>query len=1011
MIHYGQLPMSFEPNRGQTSGDVRWLARGPEYTLFLTGPDAVLQMNQIVPGKRASANPQDMMSSVSSSVVRMSLISAGTSQQMVGEDLQPGKANYFTGNDPAKWQHDVPMYGKVRTRGVYPGVDLVYYGHRGELEYDFVVAPGADASAIKLRFDGAKPALATNGDLVLQVEGGPEVRFNKPVVYQIKDGARQPVDGRFVIAYDKEGQQVSFHLGAYDHGRELVIDPTLIFLGIFGTGNYETQAIGMAVDESGEIILTGETSDVNLPVTASAYQTTCNEDSAVAAANHYVRCGGFSEGYLGSAFVTKISADGTSLVYSTYLHGFSGSELGQAVASDASGDAIVLGQTGSSDFPVTADAYQPLCMPYYYPIGVAGGNPSDFYQPAAQHCDGYFAGGGTEWVSGGPTLFIAKLDPTGSTLLYSTFFGGTQPTYPVGLALDSTGNIYFTSYLQYQGGQTASNYYPQNGNVPFPVTPTALQTQNAATQITTLSVLSANGHALLYSTLFGATNTTGDLAWVQPLALAVGPNGMAYVGGETHSDAIPTTAGSVRPGCVTYGSYNSQPDNGDCEAYTAWLAAFNTQQAGQSSLQYATYIGGPEVPFTNPNNVVYGLATDSENNVYVTGNTYLTTYPTTAGAYQTGCLQVRGSVGQQYCSQSAFLTKIDATGTEYVWSTLFEGNEQSNDYGQNIGVDTSGNVYLYGYDNNYTFDLPWVNPIEGRPGSGSGASYPFLATFSPDGSRLLFSTPLGNVNPSAGNDFPVGMVLDSANNIYFAGYGADGGSMAATAGTYSTPVLGGSNRTYFGKISPVFAPSGTTLTISPSSATTGETVTFTATVAGTTQSTPTPTGSVSLTNTSAVPVTTLGTITLAGGTGQFTTSTLGVGPYSVTGSYSGDGNYTGSTSSPQPLTVKALVAPPSIATTASGLVYSRVTQTYSGTVTIKNTGGSAVAGPFQILFTGLPAGVTLVNATGLTSGTPYLTVPGLSSLSPGQSATVSVQFKDPSNVTIKFTPVIQEGAI
>jgi len=131
----------------------------------------------------------------------------------------------------------------------------------------------------------------------------------------------------------------------------------------------------------------------------------------------------------------------------------------------------------------------------------------------------------------------------------------------------------------------------------------------------------------------------------------------------------------------------------------------------------------------------------------------------------------------------------------------------------------------------------------------------------------------------------------------------------------------------------------------------------------------------------------------------------------VIGSYSGDGNYTGSTSTPQPLTVKALVAPPSIATTASGLVYSRVTQTYSGTVTIKNTGGSAVAGPFQILFTGLPAGVTLVNATGLTSGTPYLTVPGLSSLSPGQSATVSVQFKDPSNVTIKFTPVIQEGAI
>jgi hypothetical protein len=129
--------------------------------------------------------------------MRMSLLGARTPEQAAGEDLQSGKANYFTGNDPAKWQHDVPMYGKVRMQGVYPGVDLKYYGHRGELEYDFVVAPGADASAIRLRFDGAKPTLAANGDLVLPVEGGPEVRFNKPVVYQTVDGVRQPVDRQF----------------------------------------------------------------------------------------------------------------------------------------------------------------------------------------------------------------------------------------------------------------------------------------------------------------------------------------------------------------------------------------------------------------------------------------------------------------------------------------------------------------------------------------------------------------------------------------------------------------------------------------------------------------------------------------------------------------------------------------------------------------------------------------------------------------------------------------------
>jgi len=994
-VHYGQLPLSFEPNRGQTSSDVQWLARGPQYTLYLAGADAVLQMNKITPAKRDSADPKELQPTISSSAVRMNLLGASFRQTAIGDEPQSGKANYFTGNDPAKWQHDVPMYGKVRMNGVYPGVDLVYYGHQGALEYDFVVAPGADASAIKLSFDGSKATLAENGDLVLPVEGGPEVRFNKPVVYQMVDGVRRPVDGSFAIAAVNHQQQVSFQLGAYDHSRELVIDPTLLFLGIFGTGNYETQAIGMAVDASGEIILTGETSDVNLPVTTGAYQTTCNQDSAVATAHNYVRCGGSAEGYLGSAFITKISADGTSLVYSTYLHGFSGSELGQAVAVDAAGDAIILGQTGSSDFPVTADAIQPLCMPYYYPIGVAGGSPADFYQPAAQHCDGYFAGGGTEWVSGGPTLFVAKLDPTGANLLYSTFFGGTQPTFPNSLALDSAGNIYFTSYLQSQGGQTASNYYPQNGNVPFPVTANALQTQNEAVQMATLSVLSADGQTLLYSTLFGATNTPNP-AWVQPLALAVGPNGMAYVGGETYSDAIPTTAGSVRPGCVTWGSYNNQPDNGYCEAYTGWLAAFNTLQSGQNSLQYGTYIGGPEVPFTNPNNVVYGLAADSDNNVYVTGNTYLTTYPTTTGAYQTACLQLHGSVGQNYCSQTAFLTKINPTGTGYVWSTLFEGNQQSNDYGQNIGLDSVGNVYLYGWDSNYTFDLPWVNPLEGRPGSSTGASYPFLATFSPDGSKLLFSTPLGNTNAVAGNDYPVGMVLDSANNIYFAGYAADNTAFATSPGAYVTPQLGGGIRTYFGKISPLMATSATTLTIAPTTAAIGQTVTFTATVAGTTQATPAPTGTVTLTNTSTNPATTVGAITLTNGTGTFTSSSLAVGTYSVTASYSGDSTYDVSTSAAQSLNITI----GSQTITFTGLP---ATATYgsAGPYTLNGAASSGLAVSYGVTGPASISGSTLtITGTGLVTVTASQA--GNGNYSPATSVSQSINVSAATQ-TITFT--------
>jgi len=984
VINYGKLPLSFEPNLGQTSGNVQWLARGPEYTLFLAGDDAVLEMNKIVPPKRGATDLKDMKPSISSSAVRMSLLGARNPEQTGGEDLQSGKANYFTGNDPAKWQHNVPMYGKVRMKGVYPGVDLVYYGHRGELEYDFVVAPGADASAIKLRFDGSKAALAANGDLVLPVSGGPELRFDKPVVYQIKNGARQPVEGSFAIVDGKQGQQVSFQLGAYDHSRELVIDPTFVFVGVLGTGNNETQANGMAVDASGEIILTGSTSDVDFPVTSGAYQTTCNQDSAVAAAHNYVRCGGEAEGYLGSAFITKISADGTSLVYSTYLHGFSGSDQGQAVAIDTAGDAIVLGQTGSNDFPITADAIESLCMPYYQMKGVVGGDPSDFY-PIAPSCDGYFAGGGTEWVSGGPTLFIAKLDPTGATLLYSTFFGGTFATYPNGLALDSSDNIYFTSFMQgseqyLSSGVPVDNWYPQSSTVPFPVTASAFQGANLAQQVTTLSELSADGHTLLYSTLLGATGTAGqNFGFIQPLAFAVGPNGIAYVGGYTSSDDVPTTAGSVRPACVPQSAYNGGTESGLCEGDTAWLAAFDTTQSGQDSLKYATYIGGPEIQ-GGPINQVLGLAADSANNAYVTGFTTSGSYPTTPGAYSSTCTNFRAAYG---CNDTAFLTKINPSGSAYVWSTYFSGNQYSSGYGDVIGFDAKGRVYLYGWDQNYTYDLPFLNPLEPRPGNGS--SYAFVATFSPDSSKLIFATPVGNQSPSAGNVYTInnGMALDADGNIYFAAYGADSGTWnasTATPGAYATTALGGWNRTYFGKISPVRDPTATVFTISTATAETHQSVVFTATVTPTTQTTPTPTGTVILTNTAANPATTLGTITLgANGTGTLTTSSLAAGALSITASYSGNATYEVSTSSPQALTINA-PNPQSITfTPITGTQYAATTIGLSATASSGLTVSFASATPAVCSVSGTTAslltpGTCVIHAT-QAGNTFYLAAP------------------------------------
>ena len=933
VVDYGKLPLSFEPNLGQTSDKVQWLARGPQYTLYLAGDDAVLQMNKTVPVEAGSSDPEKLKPTISSSAVRMSLLGAKASHQKIGEDLQSGHANYFTGNDPAKWQRDVPMYGKVDMRSVYPGVDLVYYGHQGQLEYDFVVAPGADASPIKMRFDGATPTLAVNGDLVLPVEGGPEVRFNKPVVYQMKDGTRQPVEGSFYIAGVGQEQQVSFKLGNYDHSRELVIDPTLTFVGIFGTGSYETQAAGMAVDALGEIILTGQTGDIDMPVTTGAYQTVCNQYSSVATSNHYVRCGSSQSG---SAFVTKISADGTSLVYSTYLHGFSGQEWGEDVAADASGDAIVLGATGSSDFPITGDAIQTLCMPFYPMKGVSGGSPSDFY-PITENCDGYNSS--NEWYSGGPTLFIAKLNPAGSALIYSTFFGGSNPTYPVALALDSADNIYFTSYLngseQYLvSGVPFNNWYPQSSTVPFPYTGSAYQIANLAQQATTLSELSADGHTMLYSTIFDATNNSNP-ALVQPLALAVGPEGIAYVGGQTTSDAVHTTSGSVRPTCVDSSVYNGGYENGNCEAYTGWLAAFDTTQSGSASLKYATYIGGPETQGGTENQVL-GLAADSTNNVYVTGMTISPTYPTTAGAYSDTCTDFRPTSG--YCNNTAFLTKINPEGSAYVWSTYFGGNNQSSSQGQAIGFDAKGRVYLYGANNNYTYDLPVVNPLE--PGPGNASSYAFVATFTPDGSKLLFATPLGNQSPNGADVYPVpnnGMVLDSEGNIYFSAYGGDNGTFITTSGAYATAALGASPRTYFGKISPVRDPTTISLIISPTNPAVGQTITFTATVAGSAVTTPTPTGTVALVNTATDSPTTLATITLgASGSGKFTTSSLALGSYTIAASYSGDTNYEVSTSAVQNLSV-ATAAPATLTTPAPGSVLAGSSVTFAWSAGVGTT--------------------------------------------------------------------------
>jgi hypothetical protein len=932
---YGKLPLSFEPNHGQTSSSVQWLARGPEYTFYIAGTDAVLQLNKITPHRRGAANAAERSLRITSSAIRMRLLGAKPAQQTSGEDPQPGKANYLSGKDPAKWQRDVPMFGKVLMRSVYPGVDLLYYGRQGQLEYDFVLAPGADASAIRLQFDGAQPSLGANGDLVLPVDGGEEVRFNKPAVYQTKDGVRQPVEGRFEIDSEK---QVSFHLGAYDRSRELVIDPTLDFLGILGTGSVATSPAGMTVDALGEIIITGSTADLDFPATTGAYQTTCG---AVTSSANLFRCGPDTTLNWSSAFVAKIGADGQSLVYATYLHGASGYEAGYSVAADLAGNAYVLGRTNSSDFPITADAYEPLCSPIYPLNGIGGG--AGFY-PIASNCMGSGNGGG------GPSLFISKLNATGSALLYSTFFGGTAGAYPFGIALDSSNNIYFTSALNEAPANT-TDYYPYGGFIPFPTAPpnapgpagstyqpsgpvnAAYQPFGAGseTNAAALSKLSADGHTLLYSTLLTALDVGNYNGSTTPLALAVGPNGIAYIGGVTNESNFPLTSGVVKGAClVSSGTAN-------CKGPTGFLSAFDTTMSGAASLVYSTFIGGTEIGGNNPQQVL-GLAADSSNNVYVTGNTQATDYPTTAGAYQTRCTPNSNSM----CQNTAFLSKINPTGTAYIWSTLYGGNNLAVS-GEAIALDGQGRVYLYGLDaGGYGV---FANPIQ-PPKYGNDK--PFIAAFSSDGAQLEFATQVGNSSTTTNeNDEPIpsgGLAVDAAGNMYFAGSTSGSGLLTPTPGAYATTAENFNNRAFFGKISCLVAPcpalpppnsNSIGLVVSPSTTSLGETVTMTATVTGQ-QGQPTPTGLVAFYNGS----TWLGQATLDGnGIATFSSSALLTGVYAVTAVYLGDHLYPGATSASQSLTI--LSAPPATTTTTSNatLTYSASVQQVTLTATVTSASG------------------------------------------------------------------------
>src|SRR6266699_4715299 len=357
---YGKLPLAFETNQGQSDPQVKFLSRGTGYSLFLTADTAVLSLEPSVPSP-LSHRGKTSDSQSARAVLQMKLVNTNPETQLIGLDELPGRSNYFIGNDPTKWHTNVRQFSKVRYENVYPGVDLVYYGHQRELEYDFVLHPGASPQAIRLGIAGARRLRLEHGDLVL-TSGTGEVHLRSPRIYQEADGVRHNVRGRYLIKNDGE---VGFAVAMYDRRRTLVIDPVLAYATYLG-GSSDDDGSGVAVDSAGNAYITGTTVSTDFP-TVNAIQPTFHGGRDV--------------------FVTKINADGTALGYSTYLGGSVGSDFGVAIALDSAGSAYVAGMTDSLDFP-TVNAIQ-----------------------STSH--------------GNLDLFVTKINAGGNALVYSTYLGGS----------------------------------------------------------------------------------------------------------------------------------------------------------------------------------------------------------------------------------------------------------------------------------------------------------------------------------------------------------------------------------------------------------------------------------------------------------------------------------------------------------------------------------------------------------------------------------------------------------
>jgi hypothetical protein len=629
---YGKLPLAFVPNGGEIDKQVRYYAQGTGFSFYFTKHMAVLALAK---GKRRQ-------------VLNLRFLRANPNPKVLAGRPGGGTVSLLRGSDSSKWRRSVGTYGEITYRDLWPGIDMVFGSRAGRLTYEFLVHPGARVSNIRLAYQGADGLSRSKaGDLLIKTSLG-ILSDKRPRSFERIGPRKVALESRFAPRTSAAGSVFGLEVEGHHASRPLVIDPAIDYSTYLGGATSSDYGEGIAIDTGGSAYVTGYSSSSDFPTTAGAFQTS--------------RRGGWD------VFVAKLNAAGSALAYSTYLGG-SSTDVGHGIAVDAAGSAYVTGQSCSSDFPITAGAFQ----------------------TTLRGCD---------------NAFVAKLNPAGSALAYSTYLGGSADSVGQGIAVDHAGSAHVTGYT------CASD---------FPITAGAFQTTLRGCDNAFVTKLNTAGSALDYSTYLGGSNSDfGN-------KIAVDSAGSAYVTGNSCSSDFPTTLGAFQTslrGC-----------------YDVFVAKLN---ATASALAYSTYLGGSSSDYPQ------GITFDSAGSAYVTGYTSSADFPTTAGAFQP----------TRPGGFDAFVTKLNATGSALAYSTYLGGT--SDDVGRAIAVDSAGSAYVTG--NSCSRNFPTT------PGalqtSLRSCSDAFVTKVNPGGAALAYSTYLGGSAVDVGQ----GIAVDRAGSVYVTGY-------------------------------------------------------------------------------------------------------------------------------------------------------------------------------------------------------------------------------------------------